>query len=57
MFRVESQVVSLSDLGRVPEGTEITPETLVEAGVIRARKGQQSCSLPGSFPTQSPFAA
>ena len=39
MFRVESQVVTLEDLGRVPEGTEITPESLVEAGVIRSRKG------------------
>ena len=39
IFRVESQVVSLEDLSRVPEGTEITPESLVEAGVIRSRKG------------------
>ena len=38
-FRVESQVVTLEDVGRVPEGTEITPESLVEAGVIRSRKG------------------
>ena len=39
MFRVESQVVTLDDLSRMPEGTEITPESLVEAGVIRTRKG------------------
>ena len=39
MFRVESQVVSLEDLSRVPEGTEITPDSLAEAGVIRTRKG------------------
>ena len=39
MFRVESQVVTLGDLSRVPEGTEITPESLAEAGVIRTRKG------------------
>ena len=39
MFRVESQVVTLSDLSRVPEGAEVTPESLAEAGVIRARKG------------------
>ena len=39
MFRVESQVISLEDLSRVPEGTDITPESLAEAGVIRARKG------------------
>jgi len=39
MFRIESQVVTLSDLGRVPEGAEITPESLAEAGVIRTKKG------------------
>jgi large subunit ribosomal protein L15 len=39
IFRIESQVVSLEDLSRVPEGTEITPESLAEAGVIRSRKG------------------
>ena len=39
MFRIESQVVSLEDLNRVPEGTEITPDSLAEAGVIRSRKG------------------
>ena len=39
MFRIESQVVTLEDLGRVPEGTEITREALVEAGVIRNKKG------------------
>ena len=38
-FRVESQVVTLSDLSRVPEGTEVTPASLAEAGVIRTRKG------------------
>jgi large subunit ribosomal protein L15 len=39
MFRVELQVVSLDDLGRVPQGTEITQESLTEAGLIKARKG------------------
>jgi large subunit ribosomal protein L15 len=39
MFRVESQVVSLDELSRVPEGTEITQESLMEAGVIKSRKG------------------
>jgi len=38
-FRVESQVVTLGDLSRVPEGTDVTPESLAEAGVIRTRKG------------------
>ena len=49
MFRVESQVVRLSDLGRVPEGTEITPEALVEAGVIRARKGPAKLLATGEL--------
>src|SRR5688572_4481486 len=39
IFRVELQVVSLDDLNRVAEGTEVTTESLVEAGVIRSRKG------------------
>ena len=39
MFRVESQVVSLDDLSRISEGTEINPESLAEAGLIRSRKG------------------
>ena len=38
-FRVEHQVVRLDDLARLPEGVEVTPESLAEAGVIRARKG------------------
>jgi large subunit ribosomal protein L15 len=38
-FRVESQVVTLQDLTRVPEGTEVTPDSLLAAGVIRSRKG------------------
>jgi len=38
-FRVESQVVTLQDLSRVPEGTEVTPDSLLAAGVIRSRKG------------------
>ena len=33
-FRVESQVVGLGDLARVPAGTEVTAESLREAGVI-----------------------
>ena len=38
-FRVESQVVSLDELSKIPEGTEITTESLVDAGLIRSRKG------------------
>jgi large subunit ribosomal protein L15 len=37
--RVENQVVDLELLGQLPEGAEITPETLTEAGLIRSRKG------------------
>ena len=40
IFRVEHQVVRLSDLEqRIPEGTEVTRDTLVAAGLISARKG------------------
>ena len=39
MFRVESQVVSLADLSRISEGTEVNPDSLAEAGLIRTRKG------------------
>jgi large subunit ribosomal protein L15 len=38
-FRVENQVVRLGDLSRVPEGEEVTRETLVAAGLIREAKG------------------
>ena len=37
-FRVESQIVTLNDLSRVPEGTEVTPESLAEAGLITGEK-------------------
>ena len=49
MFRVESQVVSLDDLSRVPQGTEITPESLAEAGLIRARKGHAKLLANGEL--------
>ena len=32
-------MVSLRDLERLPDGTDVTAESLVDAGVIRARKG------------------
>jgi large subunit ribosomal protein L15 len=38
-FRVENQLVRLGDLHRLPEGTEISPASLAEAGLIRANKG------------------
>ena len=40
IFRVEHQVVRLSDLERrMPDGAEVTRESLVQAGLISARKG------------------
>jgi len=40
IFRIEHQVVRLSDLEqRLPAGVEATRESLVEAGLINARKG------------------
>jgi len=38
-FRVESQVVSLEDIGAMPDGTEVTREALAQAGLISLRKG------------------
>ena len=38
-FREENQVVRLDDLHLVGEGTDVTIESLFEAGLIRANKG------------------
>ena len=38
-FRIESQVVSLTALSALPAGAEVTRDALVQAGLIRARKG------------------
>lgn len=38
-FRVESQLVGLDDLAKLPKGAEVTRETLIEAGIIRTSKG------------------
>jgi large subunit ribosomal protein L15 len=38
-FRVENQVVALEDLARVPQGTEVTTESLAAAGLIKSNKG------------------
>ena len=38
-FRVENQIVHLQQLNALPEGLEITRETLVEAGLIDKGKG------------------
>jgi large subunit ribosomal protein L15 len=34
-FRVEYETVNLSRLGRLPAGSEVTPEALVAAGIIK----------------------
>lgn len=39
IFRIEHQVVSLDDLARVPKGSEVTEQSLTEAGLIRKGKG------------------
>lgn len=39
IFREENQVVRMSDLGRLPEGAEVTEESLTTAGIIRKGKG------------------
>lgn len=38
-FRVESQIVHLSDLALLPQGAEVSSETLAAAGLIHANKG------------------
>lgn len=38
-FRVENQIVHLRSLAALPEGAEVTTESLAEAGLIRAGKG------------------
>jgi large subunit ribosomal protein L15 len=50
-FRVESQVVALEDLARVPSGTEITLESLAAAGLIDAGKGPAKLLANGEVGT------
>jgi large subunit ribosomal protein L15 len=38
-FRVESQVIGFDDLAKLPKGSEVTREALVQAGLIRTAKG------------------
>jgi len=38
-FREESQIVRLDDLSKLPDGTEVTPDSLAQAGLIKATKG------------------
>lgn len=37
--RVENQIIGLEELALLPKGTEITPEALVEAGLVRGGRG------------------
>jgi len=39
IFRVEHQVVRLNDLERLPEGMEVTQQSLADVGLIHKRKG------------------
>ncbi len=39
IFRIEHQVVGFDDLAKLPQGAEVTEETLMEAGLIRKGKG------------------
>jgi large subunit ribosomal protein L15 len=48
-FRVESQVVSLDDLARIADGTDVTRETLAEAGLIKLRKGPPKILASGEL--------
>jgi large subunit ribosomal protein L15 len=50
-FRVEHQVVSMSDIAALPAGTEVTTETLTAAGLIRSRKGPAKLLANGELTT------
>jgi large subunit ribosomal protein L15 len=47
-FRVEAQIVRLDALGQLPEGTEVTTESLVAAGIIRESKGPAKLLATGA---------
>lgn len=48
-FRVESQVVHLSDLALLPKGAEVNNETLAAAGLISAAKGHAKLLANGEI--------
>ena len=48
-FRVEHQVVRLDALAKVAAGTEITPQSLAEAGLIRSAKGPAKLLASGEI--------
>lgn len=49
IFRVEHQVVRLGDLERVAEGSEVTLESLLAAGLIRTGKGEPKVLANGEI--------
>jgi large subunit ribosomal protein L15 len=49
-FHVTAQLVRLDALARVPEEAEVTPTSLVEAGLIRPRRGPAKLLANGSVP-------
>ena len=49
-FRVPAQLVRLDALVRVAEDAEVTPATLVEAGLIRSGRGPAKLLANGSVP-------
>jgi len=48
-FRVESQIVDLSDINELSAKDEITKDVLVEAGLIRKRKGPAKLLANGTL--------
>ncbi len=48
-FREESQVIRLDALSRIPEGTEVTLQALVEAGLAKASKGAPKILATGEL--------
>jgi large subunit ribosomal protein L15 len=48
-FREESQVIRLDALSRLPEGTEVTPQALYDAGLARASKGAPKILATGTL--------
>jgi large subunit ribosomal protein L15 len=48
-FRVEAQIVRLDALALVPEGAEVTNESLAAAGLIRAGKGPAKLLATGTL--------
>ena len=48
-FREESQVIRLDALSRIPEGTEITAQALIDAGLARASKGAPKILATGTL--------